>query len=85
MKIVRNGIEHELTHEEMRKAYEIMHEEYLKEDILSSAESMEIELSNEALGYMVQRVDKSLYRNDFYWDIYWMTIENIIAENMEVK
>lgn len=83
MKIVRNDIEYELTHEEMCKAYEIMHEEYLKEDILSSAESMEIELSSETLGYMAQRVDKCLSYNDSYWDSYWMTIENIIEENVE--
>lgn len=85
MTITRNGIAYELTHEEMRKAYEIMHEYYLKEDIKNSAEGSEIELSNDALGYIAQRSDKSLSNNDSYWESYWMTIENVIEEYMEAN
>ena len=85
MKITRNGINYELTYDEMRIAYEIMHAKYLKEDIISSAEGMEIELSDEALGSLIQRVDKCLGNNDSYWESYWMTIENIIEEYMEVN
>lgn len=83
MKIVRNGIEIELTDDELREAFEIMNAKYLREDIISYAEGMEIELSDETIGYIVQRVDKCLGNNDSYWESYWMTIENIIEENVE--
>ena len=83
MKIARNGIEIELTYDEMREAFEIMHAKYLREDIESRMEDMEVELSRETVDYMVQRVDKCLSNNDSYWDSYWMTIENIIEENVE--
>ena len=83
MKIVRNGIEYKMTYAEMREAYEIMHAEYLREDVLFRLEEMEIALSNETVDYIVQRVDKCLGNNDSYWESYWMTIENIIEENVE--
>jgi hypothetical protein len=83
MKIIRNGIWYELTREEMREAYEKIKEEYLREDIESSAEAMEIKLSGNTMDYVVRRVDKSLSNNDSYWDSYWMTIENILEEQLE--
>lgn len=83
MKIVRNGMEIELTHDELREAFEIMHTRYLREDIESRIEDMEVEFPEETICYMVQRVDKCLSNNDSYWESYWMTIENIIEEQME--
>lgn len=84
MKIVRNGIEYELTAEEMRNVYDTMREEYLREDIKSSADGMEIELSDETIDYIVRRVDKSLSNNDSYWESYWMTIGAVIEDSVEV-
>ena len=83
MKIIRNGIEYELTHEEMRSAYEAMKSEYLREDIKSKANDMEIELNDDSVDYMARRVDKCLSNNDSYWESYWCTIEYIIEEQME--
>lgn len=78
MKIIRDGNEYELTWQEMREAFEIMSREYLKEDIESRAEEMEIELSVEDIGRVISIANKSLENNDSYWDSYWMTIEYAI-------
>ena len=83
MKIWRNGFEYELTYSEMRKIYEKMKEEYLREDIECRASENGVELSEAELEYAVRRVDKSLNNNDCYWDIYWGTIESIIEEALE--
>lgn len=83
MTIIRNGKKYELTNEELREIYELMHVEYIKEDVKCKLEEMELDLSDEAIGQIVQRVDRSLGNNDSYWESYWMTIENIIDENVE--
>lgn len=84
MKIIRNGIKYELTHEEMREAYEIMKKEYLREDIECMADEKEIELSDETLDYVVGRVEKCLGNNDSYMESYWTTIEYVLEEQVEV-
>jgi hypothetical protein len=83
MKIFRNGLEYELTHAEMRVAYEKMKLEYLKEDIECRANEDNIQLSNATIDYIASRVDKSINNNDCYWDIYWATIDSIIEEALE--
>lgn len=84
MKITRNGIEYELTAEELRKAYEEMDFEYNKEDLLYKLEEMEIEnASEQQISAIIQRFEKRLGDHDLYWDIYWSVMENIIEEVME--
>jgi hypothetical protein len=83
MKIWRNGFECELTYSEMRKVYEKMKEEYLREDIECRARENGVELSKASIEYAVNRVDKCLHNNDCYWDIYWGTIDIIIEEALE--
>lgn len=84
MKIIRDSVEYELTSAEMREAYEIMKNKYLKCDVECKAEEMEVELSDSAIEYAANRVDKVLGNNDSYWESYWMTIENVINEQIEV-
>ena len=83
MKIVRNGIEYELTYAEMREVYEKMKLEYIKEDIAGKADEMEFELSDDDMNSVVNRVDKGLSNNDSYMESYWMTIEYALKEQME--
>lgn len=83
MKIVREGIEYELTSAEMREIYKTMKAEYLREDIEAKAEEMDIELSEDTMNYVVGRVDKCLSNNDSYWESYWMTIEYVLEEQLE--
>lgn len=83
MKIIRNEIEYELTSAEMRKVYEQMKAEYLREDIESKVEEMEIELSDTTIDYVASRVEKALSNNDSYWECYWTTIEYVLNEQME--
>lgn len=80
MKIIRDGIEYELTPTEMREVYLKMRSEYLKEDIESKAEEMEIELSDDIIQSVVNRVDKCLGNNDSYWESYWFTVEYVLTE-----
>lgn len=75
MKITRNGIEYELTYQEMREIYNFMDLEYLKEDIESTAEDLEIDISEYDLNKVASKVKKTLESNDSYWESYWMSIE----------
>lgn len=78
MKIIRNGIEIELTYAEMLQAYELMERNYRKEDIVCKAEEMEIELTKEEIDDIADSVDHALNNNNSYWDSYWLTIEDTI-------
>ena len=80
MTITRNGIEIELTWQEIREAYLLMERGGLKEDIESTAEDMEIDLSNHDINKIADRVDKALSHNDSYWESYWMSIEHVLSE-----
>lgn len=81
MNIIRNGFAYELTWQEMREAYLVVDREYLKEDIVSKAEDMGIDLSNKDLNNIAENVHKALGHNDSYWDSYWMSIEYVLKEN----
>ena len=81
MKIIRNGIEYELTHEEMREAYLETKFEYLKDDIKCKAEEMDIKLSDELVEDIADRAEKWLGNNESLWESYWMTIEYALEEN----
>ena len=83
MKIWRHGFACELTDAEMREVYLFMKRAYLKEDIESQMEEMEIELSNENIDDIVNRVSKVLSNNDSYWEAYWMTIQYAIEQVKE--
>lgn len=83
MTITRNGIEIELTWQEIREAYLFWEHECFKEDIVSRAEDMEIDLSNHDINKIADRVDKALSHNDFYWDSYWTSIEHVLDEISE--
>lgn len=80
MKIIINGIEYELTYAEMRETYEIMKEEYLKEDVKCKAEEMKIELSEEDIDYVASMAQKGIDNNDSYWECYWMAIEYALED-----
>ena len=83
MKIIRNGIEYELTPAEMREAYLEKKFEYLKEDILSKAEEMGVELSDELVENIADNAEKWLGNNESLWESYWMTIEYVLEENVD--
>lgn len=86
MKITRNGIEYELTAEELRKAYEEQEAEYEKADLLYRLEDYEItNVSEQQIGKMMQMFDKRLHRDDYYCEIYWEVMDAIIEEVMEVS
>lgn len=80
MKIIRNGIEYELTNEEMRNAYYVMKMQYFKEDVEAQAEDICVELSDDDIQKIAVSVEKALGNNDSYWESYWMTIEYLIKD-----
>ena len=84
MKIIRNGIKYELTWQEIRDAYLLMEREYLKEDIKSKADDINMDLSEKDLDKLAIMVNKTLRNNDSYWDSYWMSIEYVLKETEEV-
>lgn len=79
MKIIRNGQEIELTHEEMRQAYYKMKDEYTIEDIRSIYNLSE-DKTDEALTIF----ERVIGNNDSFWDSYWSMIE-YIAEKMGLE
>lgn len=83
MKIIRDGIEIELTAEEMRKAYEIKDREYLFEDIKSKLEEMEIDVTDKEMEVIADITKSTLENHDSYWECYWLSIEYAIEHRNE--
>lgn len=74
MKIVRNGIEYELTRTEEYEAYRKCKRELLIEDIKAKAEEEEIDLTNADLDEIADRAERAIDNNDYLWDSYWRDI-----------
>lgn len=86
MKIRRDGIEYELTYEEMSKAYDEMKEFYIIEDIKSRYDEDDMPgITYQDLKEMVRRINKTLDGNEHYWDSYWMSVENEVERYLEEK
>jgi hypothetical protein len=83
MKIVRDGKEIELTHDEVYTAYREYHTDCLKEDILGTISQMEVEVPDELMNKIMARAEKTLDNNDSYWESYWMSIEYAIDSVVE--
>ena len=83
MKIIRDGKEIQLTDDEIFNAYKEYHHDCLKEDVLSKAEEMEVEIPDDLLNRVLYRADKSLDNNDSYWETYWMSIEYAIEDVLD--
>ena len=79
MKIIRNGQEIELTHEEMRQAYYEMKDEYTIEDIRSR-----YNLSEDKIDEVLTIFERVIDNNDSFWDSYWSMIE-YVAEKMGLE
>ena len=83
MKIIRDGKEIKLTDNEIYNAYKEYRHDCLKEDVLSKAEEMEVEIPDDLLNRVLYRADKTLDNNDSYWETYWMSIEYAIEDVLE--
>ena len=79
MKIIRNGQEIELTHEEMRQAYYEMKDEYTIEDIRSI-----YNLSEDKINEVLTIFERVIDNNDSFWDSYWSMID-YVAEKMGLE
>ena len=79
MKIIRNGQEIELTHEEMRQAYYEMKDEYTIEDIRSR-----YNLYDDKIDEVLTIFKRVIDNNDSFWDSYWSMIE-YVAEKMGLE
>lgn len=75
MKIVRNGVEYELTWEEEYEIYRKCKREYLIEDIKGKAEEMEQSLDGIDIERLADYAERSLDHNDYYYECYWDSIE----------
>ena len=75
MKIVRNGVEYELTGTEEYEAYRKCKREFLIEDIKSKAIEMETDLTNADIDDIADRAERAIDNNDSLWDSYWRDIE----------
>lgn len=88
MIIEKKGIKiAELTPEELRCAYEEYRMECYKEDVRSKIEEnysdvfSEDELDNDGLiSYLAEMFDRSLSKNESYYDAFWASMESVIDE-----
>ena len=86
MKIKRDGIEYELTYEEMRKAYDELDELYIMEDIKSRYDEDDMQgITYQDLKEMVSRINHTLENHDSYWESYWMSVEYVVDNYLREK
>ena len=83
MKIIRNGIEYELTATEEYEIYKQCKREYLIEDIKEKAEEMEYDLTGVDIERLADRAEKNLGNNDDMYESYWMSIEHTIENTIQ--
>lgn len=83
MKIVRNGEEIELTSEELFAIAQTYQHDCLLADVMEKADEAGLELSEEQIEKAVRIAQKSLDKNDSYYELYWMTIECALGEATE--
>ena len=77
MKIIRDGIEIELTFSELIQAHEEYEFECVKEDVVGLIESgaREVELSEDRVNEIAMFAVHNLGKHDGYMESYWMSIE----------
>ena len=80
MKIVRNGIEYELTGTEEYEVYRKCKREFLIEDIKGKAEEEEIDLTNADIDEIADKAERAIDNNDYLWDSYWRDIEYALED-----
>jgi hypothetical protein len=80
MKIYRNGIEIELTAEELRMAYLEKDMDYIKEDISSQDESGDFGFDDSDFEIIADRFKHALEHCDGYWEYYWEVMNYVINE-----
>ena len=80
MKIVRNGIEYELTRTELYDAYRECQRSYFIEDIKAMAEEMEQNLDGVDIERLVDHAEHAYNNDDCLWDCYWRDIEYALED-----
>ena len=80
MKIIRNGIEYELTGMELDAAYRECKHDYFVEDVKSKAEDMGIDLTGKDIDVIADIAEDGLNNNNSFCESYWMSIEYALEE-----
>ena len=80
MKIVRNGIEYELTGTELYDAYRECKREFLIDDIEEKAREQEIDLTNADINEIADKAERAIDNNDYLWESYWRDIEYALED-----
>lgn len=88
MTIKRNGMEIELTTEELRKAYDEYELICRIEDIMSAITQADFDeyfsdddLENEKIMHNIaNNISDILGDCDMYWDIYWQVVADVVEE-----
>lgn len=96
MRIIRNGVEIELTPSEVREAHDEYSKQCRNEDVLSKLEErLENDVDNQILINLVndleeninitliEKVENALSKNDGYYESYWSTIDNVLDEEIK--
>lgn len=80
MKIIRNGVEYELTWSEIFDAHREYERECFIEDIKAKAEEIEVDLTNRDMDEIVDLAMRSYNNDDYLWESYWNDIQYAIEE-----
>lgn len=81
MKIIRNGVEYELTWREIFDAHREYERECFIEDIKAKAEEIEVDLTNRDMDEIVDLAMRSYNNDDYLWESYWNDIQYAIEES----
>ena len=81
MKIIRNGVEYELTWNEIFDAHREYERECFIEDIKAKAEEIEVDLTNRDMDEIVDLAMRSYNNDDYLWESYWNDIQYAIEES----
>lgn len=85
MKIIRNGIEYELTESELRAAHWECQDLDLIEDIKCKMEEMEVDPDCIDINTILIRARRAIDNDDCLWDAYWRDVEYAIEEEIRLS
>lgn len=87
MKIYRNGIEIELTAEEIRQAHDEYNISCKMEDVVGKFDELYpdsyFKIDEKLQRSLANEVEDALGKNDIYYEAYWTSVENVLENNLK--
>lgn len=85
MKIIRNGIEYELTECELHEAYREREKLYRIEDIKIRMDKMKIDQVSIDMDAVLIRLQSAIDDDNYLWYSYWSDVEYAIKQEIDAN